>query len=99
MKLEIPKKIELAANLAILIVAILLGYLLIQKYFLSKNEQPKPTEIVKGTKISLPNMSWHQKQKTLLLVLQKDCSFCTESMSFYKTLIWKPVMPLAQQIK
>lgn len=89
MNIKLTKYLEIATNLAIIVVAIMLGYLLIQKYFLGENKQPQPTEIVKGTKISLPNVSWQQNKKTLLLVLQKDCHFCSESMPFYKTLVEK----------
>ncbi len=82
-------KIETIANAAIIVVAVLLSGFLIQKYFFSENSQPKPAEIVKGTKISLPDVNWRQNRKTLLVVLQKDCRFCSESMSFYKTLVEK----------
>jgi thioredoxin-related protein len=89
MNVKLTKYLEIATNLAIIAVAIMLGYLLIQKYFLGENKQPQPTEIVKGTKNSLPDVSWQQNKKTLLLVLQKDCHFCSESMPFYKTLVEK----------
>ena len=84
------QRIELVANIAIIIVAILLGYFLIQRFFFQQNPQPQPTtEIVKGAKVSLVDIDWQGNQKTLLLVLQKGCKFCTESMPFYKTLVEK----------
>lgn len=86
---EFSKKIETIANAAIIVVAVLLSGFLAQKYFFSENSQPKPTEIVKGTKISLPDVNWLQNRKTLLVVLQKDCRFCSESMPFYKKLVGK----------
>jgi thioredoxin-related protein len=89
MKTEVSKKLETVTNLVIIVVAIILGFVLIQKYFRSENPEKMPTEIVKGTKVSLPDVSWRQNQKTLLLVLQKNCRFCSESMPFYKTLVEK----------
>ena len=89
MKTGFAQKLETVTNIAILIAALILGYLFIEKYFLSEKTQPQPTEITKGTKISLPEISWEQDKKTLLLVLQKDCHFCLESMPFYKTLVQK----------
>jgi thioredoxin-related protein len=90
MQSKFSQRIETFANIAIIIVAILLGYFLIQKFFFQQNLQPQPPiEIVKGTKISLPDVDWQANQKTLLLVLQKGCKFCTESMPFYKTLVEK----------
>lgn len=90
MQSKLSSRIELAANVAIIVVAILLGYFLIQKFFLQQNPQPSPPpEIAKGTKVSLADVDWQANQKTLLLVLQKGCHFCSESMPFYKTLVEK----------
>ncbi len=82
-------KLETITNIAIILVAILLCGLLVQKFYFKSEIQSKPAEIVKGSKISLPDFQGQANQKTLLLVLQKDCQFCTESMPFYKTLIEK----------
>ena len=91
MQAKSAQKLGIFANVAIILVAILLGYFLIQRFFFQQNPQPDqpPTEIAKGTKISLPEMVWDENQKTMLLVLQKGCKFCTESMPFYKSLVEK----------
>lgn len=91
MQSKLSQRVELFANIAIILVAILLGYFLIQRFFFQQNPQPQqpPTEIAKGTKISLAEVDWQANQKTLLIVLQKGCKFCTESMPFYKTLVEK----------
>lgn len=89
MSSEIYKKVELTANVAIIIVAVLLGYFLVQQFTSpnpNKSQQP-PKEIVRGTKIDLPNVDLQSNGKTILLVMQKSCHFCTESMPFYKNLI------------
>ncbi|MBS1793693.1 MAG: redoxin family protein [Acidobacteria bacterium] len=87
---KISQKIELITNIVIILVAILFAYFLIQKFLLPASVQPAPIrEIAKGTKIDLPEVDWQANRKTLLLVLQKGCRFCTESMPFYKTLIPK----------
>lgn len=88
MQSKLSLRVELFANIAIILITILLGYFLIQKFFFQQNPQP-PTEITKGTKIALPEINWQINSKTLLLVLQKGCRFCTESMPFYKTLAEK----------
>lgn len=90
MKSNFQQKIELLANIAIIIVAVLLGYFLITNFFFQPNSPTKKGfEIAKGTKMPLPSVDRQANQRTLLLVLQKDCHFCTESMSFYKTLVEK----------
>jgi thioredoxin-related protein len=89
MQSKLSQKIELSANIAIILVAILLGYLLTQKLIFQQNTKQPPMEIAKGTKISLADVDWQANQKTMLLVMQKGCHFCTESMPFYKTLVEK----------
>jgi thioredoxin-related protein len=89
MQSKFSQKIELSANIAIIIVAILLGYFLTQKFIFQQNPKQLPMEIAKGTKISLADVDWQANQKTMLLVIQKGCHFCTESMPFYKTLVEK----------
>lgn len=82
----LSKKVEFAANLAILVVAVLFIGVLVQKFFFA-SDSSAPKEIAKGTKITLPETDFQANGKTLLLVLQKGCKFCTESMPFYKTLL------------
>lgn len=89
MKIEVFKKIEMITNVAIIAAVVMLGFLLIQKSFSPKSPQKQDLQISKGTKISLPDVNWAQNRKTLVLVLQKDCKFCSESMNFYQTLVEK----------
>ncbi len=79
------KRIELLANVAIIVVAIMLGVVLVQRFFFAKTAQPPP-EIAVGTKISLPEVEWAKNGKTVLVVLQKGCHFCAESAPFYQRL-------------
>lgn len=89
MNVKLTKQLETITNLAIILAVIMLGYFFVQRYFLSEISQSQSKEIVKGTKISLGDIDWQANQKTVLLVLQKDCQFCSESMSFYKTIVEK----------
>jgi hypothetical protein len=86
------KRIELLANVAIIIVAVLLGVVLVKQLVLNKNNQPaRPAsarrELARGEKVSLSGVEWAKNSHTLLLVLQKGCRFCTESAPFYQELI------------
>jgi hypothetical protein len=80
------KKIELVANVSIIAVAVILGFVLIKRFVLP----PAPTEpgenIRVGTRISVPDINWSQSERNLVLVLQKGCHFCTESGPFYQQL-------------
>ena len=84
------KKVELFANIAIIIVAILFSAVLVRRYLLTdSHDHQAETEpqIKAGTKLSLPGVDWAKNEQTLLLVLSKDCRYCTESAPFYQRLV------------
>lgn len=83
------KRLELLANIAIIIVALLLGGVLIKRYLLPGQPGPEAPEAVRvkpGTKLSLSGLDWGKSDKTLLLVLSTNCKYCTESAPFYRRL-------------
>jgi hypothetical protein len=87
----ILKKTELLANIAIIVVALLLGGVLVKRYLLpgggaAPARGPDPS-VPAGTKVSLPGVDWAGNGRTLLLVLSRDCHFCTESAPFYQRLV------------
>ena len=80
------KKVEVTANLAIIVVAIMLGYVLVKGFiFKPQPEIPKPRGL--GKKISLPGVDWQQNGNTLIFVLRQGCDYCTESSDFYKRIM------------
>jgi hypothetical protein len=83
------KKIELIANIAIILVAIVLGGVLVKKFLLT-DSAPTPTgersQPQVGAKANLPDTDFSAKDKTLLLAMKKDCRFCTDSVGFYRKL-------------
>jgi len=83
--LHLYKKIELVANVAIILVALLIGGVFVKKYFFNTHPQ-QPVKITAGTKVPLQNVDWAKNGQTLLLVLQKGCHFCAESAPFYQGL-------------
>ena len=89
MKYELTKKVELVANVAIIVVALAVGVALYKNYF-RKTPPNNPTvnnQISKGTKVALPDVDWGKTDQTLVLALSTDCRFCTESAPFYQHLI------------
>ena len=82
------KRIELAANLAIIVVAILLGVVLLRNLLRSPvpTRAPAAAEIQAGTKLSLPGVDWNASKQTLVMALSTKCHFCTESAAFYQRL-------------
>jgi len=82
---KLNQKVELTANLLIIVVAVLLVGVIVQKYFFAP-AQPERLQPTIGTKINLPDANLSGQPKTLILVLQKGCRYCSESASFYKRL-------------
>ena len=85
------KRVELLANVAIILVAVLLGVVHVSHLTASTPDQPtRPAsarrEVRRGDKVTLP-VDWAKNSHTLLLVLQKGCHFCTESAPFYQRLV------------
>jgi thiol-disulfide isomerase/thioredoxin len=84
----IQKKLELVANIAIIVVAVILGYVLVKQFVFpappAAPAQMKQPEI--GAKINLPDTDFSASEKTLILALKKGCHFCSESAPFYQKL-------------
>jgi len=86
---NIHKKVELLSNIAIIVVAILLGGVLVNRYFRPASptaEAAKDVGIKPGTKLSVPGMALDKADRTLMLVLSTNCRYCSESAAFYQKL-------------
>jgi len=85
------KRIELIANVAIIFAAVLLGALVVNKFFFSPRSVPAPAADARGVKVgdkvALPDFDWTRSQRTLVLALSTGCHFCTESAPFYQHLV------------
>jgi thioredoxin-related protein len=84
------KKIELAANIAIILVAISLVVVLAKRFVFSADNQNQATDNIQsnvGAKVSQPDIDWSKSNKNLVLVLSNSCHYCTESAPFYKRLV------------
>jgi hypothetical protein len=85
------KLIEIVSNVAIIAVAILLGYFLLSRY----NAQPAPPPVAaesrlkSGAKLTMADVDFGKSDRNLLFVLSTACHFCTESMPFYERLTKK----------
>ncbi len=84
------KRVELVANIAIIVVAITLTVVLVKRFVLSDRNQNEVTNQIQsnvGTKVSVPDVDWSKSDKNLLLMLSETCRYCTESAPFYKRLV------------
>ncbi len=85
------QRLETVANIAIIVVAILLSVVLVKHFILTRpadeNRQQARNSIRKGERVGLKNIDWAKNGTTVLLALHKDCRFCSESAPFYKKLV------------
>ena len=87
----VSRKIELAANLGILVVACLLAVVLIKNHLLVRpagivDAKPDASQSVKPLDASSLDINWKENGQTLVLALSNSCHFCTESAPFYRKL-------------
>ena len=84
------KKVEVLANVVIIIVALLVGVALIKQRLLTdptgKDSRALIKEISAGSNVSIPGMDWQKNGKTLLLAIAPGCHYCSESAPFYQRL-------------
>jgi hypothetical protein len=87
---KINQRIELAANVLIVIVAVLLIGVIAQRYFFAagaSREQSARVQPSVGKKLNLTGVDFSEKPRTVVVALQTTCRFCTESAPFYKRLV------------
>jgi thioredoxin-related protein len=88
---NLTKKIETLANVAIIVVALVLAGVLVKRYLLPgetpASPPPAAAQIQPGTQITLADVDWAKSDQTLLLVLSDTCHFCTDSAGFYKRIV------------
>jgi len=91
MKESSVKRSEWFANIAFIMVVLILGSLLIRKYYLtpsvnSPTNKTSSKSIAVGTIIAIPEIDWSASRQTLLLAIQSDCPYCELSVPFYQKL-------------
>ena len=85
------KRVELAANIAIIIVAVVLAVTLGRRLLAPTAAPGQPgqqaSRIAKGERLTLPDVDWAGNKRTLVLALSNTCHFCTESADFYRKVV------------
>jgi len=76
------KKVEMGANIAIIIAAMMVGVLFVKNYTGSRPQTAH--QIAVGTKFALQDINWNTKEKNIVFALSTTCHFCSESAGFYR---------------
>lgn len=85
---RLRERIELFANLSIILLVLALGAVLLKGYLVKPASRAdagsSPKRVSPGEKLSVNDVDFTKSEKTLLLALSKDCHFCSESAPFYQ---------------
>jgi hypothetical protein len=86
------KKIELIANVAIIVIACLLATVLVRQHLFAKPAEVSVKEQPAGPRASSPSVTsldinWAANRQTLILAISSSCHFCTASAPFYQKLV------------
>ncbi len=77
--------IEISANIAIIVVAVVIVLVFTKNFFSGSKEQPR--SIAAGARLNQQPINWPVSKKNLVLVLSTTCHFCKESSRFYEQLV------------
>lgn len=80
------KKLDIATNIALVIVAVIASAVLVRNYLLSRPGRDLPPQIAVGEKFSLTGVDWEGYGNTLVIALAPGCDSCSESAPFYRRL-------------
>ncbi|HEY2912883.1 MAG TPA: hypothetical protein VGK21_05960 [Candidatus Angelobacter sp.] len=84
------KQLEVAANIGIIVVALVIVVTLIRN---SRGDQSQPHQTISiGSKLAVKDTNWRSNGRSVVLALSTTCHFCAESSGFYQK-----VARLAQQ--
>jgi hypothetical protein len=79
---------EIATNIAIFSLCILIGLIGAKRYLLGPVVAPPGILAPKqGTRIDLPGVDWRRADHTLVMALSTGCHFCSQSSGFYQRLL------------
>jgi hypothetical protein len=82
---NIGKKLNILANITIIIFGLIVSVLLVKRQFFS--ESKFTTNNIKiGKRFPLEGVKWDQSNHTLFLVITDNCKYCTDSAPFYRQL-------------
>jgi hypothetical protein len=83
---SLKNRIEVAANICIVLIALILCVTFLPRLWVFKHDQMPMKMLLPGMQVSLPKYDWAVSDRNLLLVLSVGCRFCSESADFYKRL-------------
>jgi hypothetical protein len=86
---SLKETLEISTNVAVLLVAVAALTSFAISHFLNPNTPNLRSGLEKGMRFeSVPGVDYHAGKRTLLIALNTNCSYCRESLPFYRKLIF-----------
>jgi len=83
--------LELGVNIVIAIAIVVVAGIVVKRHFspdqMNRGNLQLHSQVLKGTRMNIPDVDWEQNKKSLVLFLKKDCTYCTSSAPLYRQLI------------
>jgi hypothetical protein len=79
------KWFEIAANISIIIVAVVIVIVFARNYLPAAKTSPHTIAV--GAKLTGQPVNWHASPKNVVFILSTTCHFCKESSGFYRKLV------------
>jgi thioredoxin-related protein len=88
---RVKRLLELATNIAVLLVAIGISAYFLTRYYHRRNV-PEASELTKGlekgeTLPAIKGLTYADSPRTLLIVMNIHCGYCAESVQFYNRIV------------
>jgi hypothetical protein len=88
MEVAMRAKIEVVANVVVILLAVMIGSVYLRDRFSAPG--PESNEVKAGDRLPrLDGWDWGAHDRSLVLVLKKGCHFCEDSAPFYQRLAAK----------
>jgi hypothetical protein len=81
-----PRRLETIANLSMIVASVLMGATLVKNHLWPQRGHAQEG-LRPGTRLDLPGPHSSPGRRSLVLVLQSQCRFCTESGPFYRNVV------------
>jgi peroxiredoxin len=88
---DLRRNIETVTQVVIAVAVIIVGGAVVKRYFFhpptARALALEQAQLLKGTRMTLPNVNWEKNRKSLVFFLRKDCTYCKTAAPFYRELI------------
>jgi len=81
------RKIAVASDIATCVGMVLFAALCIKNFVYTGKPRQDKTSIKVGDAMTLPSVDWKANRRSVVLLLQRNCGYCSKSAPFYNRLI------------